>query len=230
MQIKTVINSNGGLPKKAQNYNYNQLPTTVLAALRGRAVTLPKAAIDKLEPHPARKVFSVPNEAPLASLVESIRQNGLQNPILLTADHKILGDEHRLKACLSTGVTPKFCVLPPEAEPYVLGIILAQNFERRHLDKSQRAMVGAQICNRLENEAIQRKLNALKGEATKSLGKSAARAGQMVGVSPTLVKQAKEVLNTKYAPKSGRANGRDIRLCANTALIRPESAPSRRRP
>ena len=201
MQIKTVINNNGGLAKKAQNYNYNQLPVTVLAALTGRAVTLPKAAIAKLQPHPARKVFSVPNEAPLESLVESICKNGLQNPILLNADSKIIDGELRLKACLATGVTPKFRVLPPEAEPYVLGIILAQNYERRHLDKSQLAMVGAQICISLETEAIQRKLNALQGEPTKSLGKSADRAGQMLRISPTQVKNAKAILETKHANK-----------------------------
>jgi len=76
-----------------------------------------------------------------AALVEDIKKNGLQEPIVLDGEVLIDG-RNRLSACKEAGVEPRFVqfseiskgLLPHE-------YIMSQNFHRRHLDAEGKAFV-----------------------------------------------------------------------------------------
>ncbi|MBL7005427.1 MAG: ParB N-terminal domain-containing protein [Gammaproteobacteria bacterium] len=92
-------------------------------------------------------------------LKRSIKERGQLVPIV-TLDDAILDGRHRYKACKSLGITPKF-------EPYEgsdpLGYVLALNDERRHLSKSQKAMLGASIATLKRGEVGISRQASIKG-------------------------------------------------------------------
>ena len=93
--------------------------------------------------HDLCKLFPPMPEDQFNSLIDSIRDHGLLTPIMLH-EGKILDGRHRYKACINLGIEPSF-------EEYegddALGYVIALNLSRRHLDESQRAMIGARIAN-----------------------------------------------------------------------------------
>ena len=93
--------------------------------------------------HDLCKLFPPMPEDQFNSLIDSIRDHGLLTPIMLH-DGKILDGRHRYKACINLGIEPSFEEYEGED---ALGYVLALNLSRRHLDESQRAMIGARIAN-----------------------------------------------------------------------------------
>ncbi len=93
--------------------------------------------------HDLCKLFPPMPEDQFTSLSDSIREHGLLSPIMLHED-KILDGRHRYKACANLGIQPKFEAYEGDD---ALGYVLALNLSRRHLDESQRAMIGARIAN-----------------------------------------------------------------------------------
>lgn len=103
--------------------------------------------IGEYEVHPSANLFPMMDEQRLASLEASIREHGLEEPIVLLGG-KILDGRNRMVACQRAGVSPRF-VSWEETEPpaeYVWRL----NAERRDLEPDQRL----QIClTRLESSA-----------------------------------------------------------------------------
>jgi len=93
--------------------------------------------------HDLCKLFPPMPEDQFNSLIDSIRDHGLLTPIMLH-DGKILDGRHRYKACINLGIEPSFEEYEGED---ALGYVIALNLSRRHLDESQRAMIGARIAN-----------------------------------------------------------------------------------
>ena len=83
------------------------------------------------------------SEKELSSLAEDIKQNGLQNPIMLF-DGKILDGRNRFEACQISGVEPKYDQFNGD-DP--LKAVISLNLMRRHLDESQRAVIAARVAN-----------------------------------------------------------------------------------
>ena len=78
-------------------------------------------------------------ELEFEALVESIRVEGLKEPLLLYAG-QVLDGRHRYRACQLLEVDPdtrEFEGTPAEAE----NLSIAQNLSRRHLSASQKAML-----------------------------------------------------------------------------------------
>jgi len=107
------------------------------------SLTLKEAAA--LPIHEAAECFPPLDGPAFDELVEDIRTHGLREPIVLTADGKVLDGRNRLGACLKAGVEPTFRTFrgPGKAIQYVI----SANLRRRHLNTSQRAMAAAQLAD-----------------------------------------------------------------------------------
>jgi N6-adenosine-specific RNA methylase IME4/ParB-like chromosome segregation protein Spo0J len=93
--------------------------------------------------HDLCKLFPPMPEDQFNSLIDSIRDHGQLTPIMLY-EGKILDGRHRYKACINLAIDPLFETYEGED---ALGYVIALNLSRRHLDESQRAMIGARIAN-----------------------------------------------------------------------------------
>ena len=95
--------------------------------------------------HPIAAKFPPLQGAEFATMVESVRSHGVRQPILVTGpDADIIVDgRNRARAALTAGREPRFEILPDDAD--LLGVIVAQNFVRRHQSPSQRAVIAALI-------------------------------------------------------------------------------------
>ncbi|MEU1090761.1 ParB N-terminal domain-containing protein [Streptomyces sp. NPDC005892] len=79
------------------------------------------------------------SEDELHDLAESIRREGLHEPIVRDADGVLLDGRNRLAACELAGVEPRFITYSGTTGPEHL--ILGSNLRRRHISKGQRAMI-----------------------------------------------------------------------------------------
>src|SRR5262249_45051901 len=91
--------------------------------------------------HPAADVFPLIPAAEFYQLVDDIKANGLQEPIVVH-EGKILDGRNRYLASLEAGVEPTFA---PFRGDDPVAFVISANLRRRHLDESQRAMVAAKL-------------------------------------------------------------------------------------
>ena len=95
------------------------------------------------EMHELCKLFPPMPEDQFNALVDDIQANGLRHPIIIH-ENKILDGRHRYRACRAIGRQP-VSVIYDGNDP--LGFVISHNLNRRHLDESQRAMIGARLAN-----------------------------------------------------------------------------------
>ena len=154
--------------------------------------------------HPACELFPRLGEAELQQLADDIKENGLQNPIVLL-DEKILDGRNRNAACKIAKVKPRFVDWDGEGSP--VEWVISQNLMRRHLTASQRAVIALDILPMLEEEAKQRqrlstgrgKKGAQNGASFSSNGKASEIAARITKASGRYVESAKAI--TKKAPE-----------------------------
>jgi hypothetical protein len=136
----------------------NQLPAVIVTPI----VPVPAAPAPSpwanLGVHPAAMLFPMMKGAEFGALVEDIETNGLREPIVVYQE-QILDGRNRLRACELAGVEPRFVEWDGVGSP--LGFVVSRNLHRRHLNESQRSVIGAQVKAMFEEEAAQRKAAAL---------------------------------------------------------------------
>lgn len=92
--------------------------------------------------HPYADKFPMLSDAELGELAESIAENGLRNPIVLTPDGLILDGRNRAAACERAGVEPATVVYEgDDLAEYVIDC----NSSRRHMSTGARAMATALV-------------------------------------------------------------------------------------
>jgi ParB-like chromosome segregation protein Spo0J len=131
-------------------------------------------------------------------LKKDIAENGQEEPIVAWQG-KLIDGRNRLKACEELGIEPDWVELDEEADP--VKYVISHNLHRRHLDESQRAMVGARLRKVFDDEAKERQ-KLSKGRGQKGVenlphlneGKSRDKAGEAVAVSGKSVDAATKVL------------------------------------
>jgi len=106
--------------------------------------------------HPACLLFPQVGKEELQEMADDIRENGLQNPIVL-CDNQILDGRNRYLACEIAGVEPRFVEWDGTGSP--LEWVVSVNLVRRHLTSSQRAVI-AHLLPLLEEEARERQRDA----------------------------------------------------------------------
>lgn len=148
--------------------------------------------------HPACKLFPLLGDNELQELADDIKENGLQNPIVLL-DGKVLDGQNRLAACKLAGVEPRFVEWQGEGSP--LNWVVSQNLMRRHLTASQCAVIALDALPMLEKEAKerQRKSKGRGKKAENSLsnesenGKASEFAARLVGTNYRYVELTKKI-------------------------------------
>jgi hypothetical protein len=130
--------------------------------------------------------------AEFEALVEDIRVNGLQHPILLDAEGRVLDGRNRLRACRGAGVEPRFERWTPKVgDGSALEAVISLNVRRRHLNESQRALVAARLAPQLKQyEKTNKSCPNLYNSGRTG------RAAGMLNVSRGSVENAKKVLNS----------------------------------
>ena len=95
------------------------------------------------EYHELANLFPLMDESQYSDLVADIKENGLVESIVLH-EEKILDGRNRYNACNDAGVEPNFVEYEGED---ALSYVISLNLNRRHLNESQRAMIGAKLAN-----------------------------------------------------------------------------------
>jgi hypothetical protein len=110
----------------------------------------------ELEFHDLACIFPMPSDHELEELAKDITKQGLLEPIVVYED-KILDGRCRYLACKKIDIPPH-CVTGKIDNP--LAYVLSRNLQRRHLNESQRVMIGAKIAtnapgtNRFNRQAL----------------------------------------------------------------------------
>jgi YesN/AraC family two-component response regulator len=138
-----------------------------------------------LQFHEIANIFPMMDHDRFMELVEDVRKNGLVDAID-TYEGKILDGRNRYKACLIANVKPRVYAYDGD-DP--LGYVLSKNLHRRHMDESQRAMVGANIAN-LE---VGRNWDSNSANLQNKTSVSVSQAAEAVNVGVRSVASAKKV-------------------------------------
>ena len=140
-----------------------------------------------LEFHPIANIFPLLEEGSPAfqALVEDFKSVGQQEAIVLFQG-KILDGRNRFLVCKRLGTEPKFKTYTG-TDP--IGFVLSANLHRRHLDESQRAMVGANLA----------RFGVGTNQHTQGQGPSIEGAATILNVGHASIERARKVL-TKGDP------------------------------
>jgi ParB-like chromosome segregation protein Spo0J len=107
--------------------------------------------------HPAADLFPLLQDAELAELCESIRKDGLDQPVMIDEAGSLLDGRNRLIACHKTGTT---LAVEVYQGPDPVGFSLRANLHRRHLNQGQKAMVALKVEEIFAEEAKERSRQA----------------------------------------------------------------------
>lgn len=140
------------------------------------------------EIHSLAKMFPDMGDSEFEDLKEDIKKRGLLESIW-TYEGKVLDGRHRFSACNDLGMECSFRKYEGN-DP--VGFVISLNLKRRHLDTSQKAMVGTRIATL--NNAGRPKLISENSLITQ------AEAAKTVNVSIDVIKFAKKVID-KGAPE-----------------------------
>jgi hypothetical protein len=102
----------------------------------------------KYPPHPIAEIFPLldPISAEFLALMDDIKENDLREPIMLYED-RILDGRNRYLALETSGREIKEAHFKKYYGSDPIGFVLSANLHRRHLNESQRAMVGAKMAS-----------------------------------------------------------------------------------
>lgn len=95
-----------------------------------------------MKAHPYADRFPMLSTEELERLADDIRENGLNNPVVLDDEGRILDGRNRWAACELAGVTPETTLFEGD-DP--AAFVLSSNVSRRHLTTGQQAMSTALV-------------------------------------------------------------------------------------
>ena len=154
-----------------------------------------------METHAAADLLPLIDGEAFEAFVSSIRDRGLVEPITIH-EGKILDGRNRARGCEAAGVKPRFVKWNGEGGSPV-GYVVSKNLDRRNLNESQRALVGAEALVMLAVEAKERQrasggdrksVTANLREPIAETGTASEKASLLVNVSPRSIESAARVL------------------------------------
>jgi hypothetical protein len=146
----------------------------------------------EMREHEAAKIFPPMTGEEFAALVADMREHGQRQPIVLH-DGAVLDGRHRWHACRTLGIEPKTVEWNGVGSP--LAYVISINLHRRHLNESQRALIGARMATRRNGQSFggKQKSGVLRTNAEEE-PPSAKEAAAMVKVGEKTVEAARRVL------------------------------------
>ena len=144
-----------------------------------------------LEFHPLANVFPLLEGADFRELVEDIREHGLREPIVVH-EGMILDGRNRFRACHAAQAEARFEVFGG-GDP--LAYVVSINLRRRHMDESQRSLVGKRIANLAHGGDRRSDQAANLPLETKAPSVTQAEAAEMLNVSERSIRAAGVVLD-----------------------------------
>jgi hypothetical protein len=154
------------------------------------------------------------------SLVQHIKEHGLQNPIVVDDDGVLIDGRMRLAACDKAGVEPRYERLNGH-DP--VAYIWGANGQRRQMTKGQKAMIAAWSPDQYPNGMpTNRQLAKLAGVAPATMDKAIVVIQYRYDLAEPVIAGAMQ-LNAAYA--EAQKSQRDAEWLANgLAMIRAEDA------
>lgn len=147
-----------------------------------------------MEFHPVADIFPMMPEAELKDLAADIEANGLIESIW-TYRGKIVDGRNRYRACLMVGEQPRYQEWRGD-ESDLVGFVLSLNLKRRHLDASQRAVIGLAV-ERYEAERAKERQGARNDIVEiipqSDTGRARDFAAVAVDVNPRYIQEAKRI-------------------------------------
>lgn len=141
--------------------------------------------------HPFADRFPMLGTEELERLAADIAENGLQHPIVLDIDGRILDGRNRWAACEIAGVTPETVLYEGDD---LAAFVLSANVARRHLTTGQQAMSTALVlvdAGKRENGRFKRGA-VLADPQVSNWSSFVARAGMIIDFAPELAEQVVE--------------------------------------
>jgi hypothetical protein len=143
--------------------------------------------MENLEPHELSKLFPPMTKDEFRGLARDIKKHGLINEIVLL-EGQILEGAHRYKACKLAGIEPRYRKFNgKDGSP--VDFVMSQNLHRRHLTKSQRAAIAAELANMKRTDTLKKGSRSIKV----SNGNSAEQAAKQLKVGVAYVQRAKRL-------------------------------------
>jgi len=149
-----------------------------------------------MKAHQYSEIFPMLADDSVKELAADIKSNGLQEPIL-TYKGEILDGRNRLRACQIAGVKPMFEEAECGSDDEALALVMSLNLHRRHLNESQRALVGARVLPFYEAAAAERQ--RIAADATNAKRRDAA---ENAGNKETLVANLPQAIKPEPAPRA----------------------------
>ena len=155
-----------------------------------------KAVQEKLF-HPAAELFPLILGSDFYALAEDIRTHGLQVPIEYY-NGQIIDGRNRYLVCEKLGIEPTVIDLDDKIVTDPVAYVLSLNLHRRHLNESQRAMIGAKVLELHKTEAKERQkrkpADSVPAIVPEQKGDARDKAGAAVKVSGRSIDKAAKVL------------------------------------
>lgn len=185
-----------------------------------------------MEIHPAAELFPLMEGEEFDALCENIREHGLRQKITLLrrphGDDVLLDGRNRKRACDVVGAELGYSYYQGD-DP--VAFVLSQNLHRRHLNESQRGMVGAKLKSMYEEEARQRMLAGKAADpgtepsegAAPPKGRARDQAAKALNVGSTTVAKAEKIILNGIAELQAMVDQGKIRVeLAEKLAMRPE--------
>ncbi len=154
--------------------------------------------------HPVSEIFPMMQDAELRDLAADIEEHGLIEAIW-TYKGQIIDGRNRYRACLVAGEEPRFQEYTGD-EGGLVAFVLGLNLKRRHLDASQRAVIGLAV-EKYYHEIARKNMSA--GGSIKhneqgsqkidnlAIVHAASEAAKQVGVNRQYIHDAKRIEHPK---------------------------------
>lgn len=140
--------------------------------------------LSALKAHPLAEIWPIFPDV-LEEVTESIRENGLRQPVVLDVDGQIIDGRTRYAACEALGIEPETVVYEGAD---VLEYIRDANASRRHVSTGARAMIVAQMMvkdgRRKDGKWTQGSLSSEKSQNSKTMQTYMTRAGVILDWIP----------------------------------------------